>query len=938
MRVRSRFSRPLESLAYASLCLGLAMAQPPPTQRWETVPIVAVRARPKLVSDWELSRLVGFALGEIVRPEDEKRSVDALLATERFSAVQTVREPAKDGDRLVFLLQPQTFVRQIRIRGNHQVSRRKVRSWLPFRYYDRLVPELISRAEEVLGDRYVQAGFDRPTVRVRQTTIDARGASRVEIDIHETPLPELAGPVRIEGRPPGLQLHERIWLAWNNRRDHLWSHPELNKVHLKEHVDRAVSFLKGIGFVEAQGALELEHPEGKATAIVRLTPGKRVQLLPSGGGSGERHEMEAVFWSGGYTLSEGDLARFQRKAAETLENRGWVGANLQLEVSETPRNKVLAIHIDGGVSTTVRTIAFEGNRSLSGGELLGAMLTETKGWLPFLSAPYRPPLLQDDVRAVQALYALHGFPTAQAETDVDVAKTGDVAIRVKITEGAHQKVGRIHFEGETAFSEDELLAIAQKTGLVPGSSLSRAQLSLAAQAIGTTYARRGYPNMKLQVHPLRVWGESTDLGITVAEGQVQQCGKLIAVDNYKTSSKTMLGGFPWHEGAPLDVGRLARLRERQVDLGVFDSVLVEPVDRGDGRFDVLVRANERRSATLDLSALVDSSFGAGVEVGLGHENLFGRGLGASVDASLAANGVKTDSIQLLRVGGSLRKATFLGKILPTTLSGFYTLDRTGPDRESRKTEGSLSVARSLLRRRLQLSIGFSLKQVDETLKPGIPADPNNPLQNNRTFSISPRAVYDVRNDITDPTAGMLASLRLQLAPSILGGQNDFFELDGDVRRYLGLGHGFTLATALRAGIAAPFRSQNEVPSADRFFLGGDSTNRAFSFGQLGPRAGDVFPGGTSFVLANAELRFPLFGALHGGLFADLGNAFAAGDSFTLRPGFGIGLRYSTIIGPLRGDVGWNPDPRTYAAPLEGQPDRVVTESSFVFHVALGHAF
>jgi outer membrane protein assembly complex protein YaeT len=936
MGVRSRRSRPFASLALACLWIaaaGRGFGEPP------DVPVVEVAARPELVSKWELRRLVAFKLGEMASEEQIQQSVQTLMSTERLASVEVERETVKGGERLVFVLRPQPFVRRIRIRGAQQVSKRKIRTWLPFRYYDKLDESLVARAKDVLGDRYVQAGFDRPQVRVSEEPLGRNGGQRVVVEIKETLLPGLAGQVRLENRPGALQIHERLWMWWKNRQDHLWSSPALNPVDLKDHVDRAVSYLKGIGFVEARGVLRIDYDGGRAHGVAHLEAGKRIVLRPSGGGSGERHALEALFWDGGLGVSEKDLTRFVRKAQDTIEDRGYVGGKVRVGVSETAKNKVLDIAIEGGVATTVRHIEMDGNLRVSAADLRAAMLTEEKGWIPFLGAPYRPAVLATDVKALEALYAVRGFPAAQVETHVDVAPSGDVTVHVRVEEGPHQSVGRVEVSGQTELDETQLRGLMEGAGLRTGADLSRSVLSLAAQAVTLEYARRGYPEVRLRVRPLGSQGEVTDLEVEIDEGQRQRCGELVAVGNFKTSPKTMLRRSGCREGDPLDPSGVARLRARQIDLGVFDSVLVEPVLRSGDSYDVLVRAHERRSGTLDLSLLLDSAFGLGVEGSLGHENLFGRALAASLEAGVAATGLRKDSIQLLRFGGSLRKPTFLGWPVPTTLSTVYSFDRSAADRETRQVEVSLAAARSYLAKKLQLSLAVSLKDVRQTLKTGFSGDPNDPLQDNRTFSLAPRLVFDDRNDFTNPTKGSLSSLRVRYAPPILGGENNFVSVEGDTRRYLSLGHRLTLAAALRGGVALALAGQDEVPSSDRFFLGGDTTHRAFPFGELGPRtSGGALLGGTSFLLANAELRFPVFGQFYGGLFTDLGNVFAQGTPFELRPGFGVGLRYYTIIGPIRADVGWNPRPRTFAGPGDSTSPATRTERSFVIHLALGHAF
>ena len=74
---------------------------------------------------------------------------------------------------------------------------------------------------------------------------------------------------------------------------------------------------------------------------------------------------------------------------------------------------------------------------------------------------------------------------------------------------------------------------------------------------------------------------------------------------------------------------------------------------------------------------------------------------------------------------------------------------------------------------------------------------------------------------------------------------------------------------------------------------------------------DVFAGGTRSWIASLELRVPLGDSFGIAIFGDAGNV--DGGSATEQPAFhfdrpnttlGGGLRYKTIVGPIRLDVGW----------------------------------
>jgi outer membrane translocation and assembly module TamA len=87
-------------------------------------------------------------------------------------------------------------------------------------------------------------------------------------------------------------------------------------------------------------------------------------------------------------------------------------------------------------------------------------------------------------------------------------------------------------------------------------------------------------------------------------------------------------------------------------------------------------------------------------------------------------------------------------------------------------------------------------------------------------------------------------------------------------------------------------------------------------------------GGELFTAFNAEVTFPLVGALQGAAFVDAGNVLKEASSNVvedLRYAVGLGFRYKLPIGPLRLDYGRNPNPR------DG-------ERNGAFHFTFGFAF
>jgi outer membrane translocation and assembly module TamA len=136
-------------------------------------------------------------------------------------------------------------------------------------------------------------------------------------------------------------------------------------------------------------------------------------------------------------------------------------------------------------------------------------------------------------------------------------------------------------------------------------------------------------------------------------------------------------------------------------------------------------------------------------------------------------------------------------------------------------------------------------------------------------------------------------------------------------------------------VIVPLEDGETIPIQERFFNGGENSVRSFREDRLGPVDGEGNPlGGEVRNTLSLELRYRLWGNLHGALFYDAGNVLAefedALDFRDLRSGVGVGLRYMLPIGPLRIDGAWNPDPRQLTPTLE--------EDNFVVHVSVGMAF
>jgi translocation and assembly module TamA len=138
--------------------------------------------------------------------------------------------------------------------------------------------------------------------------------------------------------------------------------------------------------------------------------------------------------------------------------------------------------------------------------------------------------------------------------------------------------------------------------------------------------------------------------------------------------------------------------------------------------------------------------------------------------------------------------------------------------------------------------------------------------------------------------------------------------------------------AARLGIGNIFgASRHAIPLPDRFFGGSQNSLRGYKTGSVSPLNSHREPiGGRSMLTGSLEIRTRTQKGLGWVLFYDVGNVYRGiiphAERHPLLDSLGVGVRYTTPIGPLRLDI---------AFPLKR---RRHIDSFFQFYFSIGQAF
>jgi outer membrane protein insertion porin family len=224
--------------------------------------------------------------------------------------------------------------------------------------------------------------------------------------------------------------------------------------------------------------------------------------------------------------------------------------------------------------------------------------------------------------------------------------------------------------------------------------------------------------------------------------------------------------------------------------------------------------------------------------------------------------------------------------------------------------------------RLQVRYDFNKTTLSHLLVPELVLDQDRHVL---LSTLSATIIRDTRDKPLDAHRGSFATVNLGITPTAFGSSANFAKLFGQYSYYKPL-HSVVFADSIRIGLALPF-SGSFVPTSQLFFSGGGTSLRGFPIDEAGPQRLVPFcnvlqgqsgcvnvtvpVGGKQLFILNSEARFPLgiTKSLGGVVFYDGGNVYSAINFNNFINNYsntvGLGLRYSTPIGPVRIDFGRN---------------------------------
>jgi outer membrane protein insertion porin family len=437
--------------------------------------------------------------------------------------------------------------------------------------------------------------------------------------------------------------------------------------------------------------------------------------------------------------------------------------------------------------------------------------------------------------------------------------------------------------------------------------------------LGDLYRRNGYPDAEIRARA-SVDEETGDvrLEVTTQPGDLVRIAHLRIQGNERTKDAAVIGIMDIELGSIYDSNEVRDAFRELYATGLFESIEFTLEGTGPERT-LVVTVSEARSVQIRVEPGWGSYEGPRVLLGIEENNFQGRGQVMAILGTLSA---KASSARIAWIDRDFLGSEFISE------TSFWVEQREEPSFEFVRQGFGFFLRRNWTQK-WSSSFGYEFRPtrlLDESIsEPELTDDTD-------IASLSTTLSFDDRDFPLLPTRGTHVTGRLELADDGLASDTEFVRAQLELTRLTQLGDETILVASARTGVIAPFGMTDEIPVTERFFNGGENSVRSFEEDELLPDGQSGEPqGGESATTLNLELRQLLTGNLAGALFADAGNVTEVVQDYFDFPGFrfgyGIGLRYQLPIGPVRFDLGWNPD-----------ADDANDEDEFVLHFSVGFPF
>jgi outer membrane protein insertion porin family len=330
------------------------------------------------------------------------------------------------------------------------------------------------------------------------------------------------------------------------------------------------------------------------------------------------------------TLSRAMVQADVQRIVEVYRRAGRYDVHVDPKIIDLPNNRVdLVFEIKDGGKTSVRVIAFVGNRTYSSRQLRDAIKTTETNILSFLKNTdiYDSDRLEADRDLLRRFYLKQGYADVRivaALAEFDPAKNGFV-ITFTIDEGDLYHFGAVDIQSNVRDVDVASLRARLKT--LPGDKYNAEAVEKTTEDLAIEVSKRGYAFAQVHPHGDRNYeAHLINLVYVLDEGPRAYIERINIRGNTRTRDYVIRREFDIAEGDAFNKVLVDRAERRLKGLGYFKTVKIsnEPGSAPD-RVVINVDVEEQSTGEFSVSGGYSTSDGFLAEVSIGERNLLGRG-------------------------------------------------------------------------------------------------------------------------------------------------------------------------------------------------------------------------------------------------------------------------------------------------------------------------
>jgi outer membrane protein insertion porin family len=596
-------------------------------------------------------------------------------------------------------------------------------------------------------------------------------------------------------------------------------------------------------------------------------------------------------------------------------------ASLSTLLSRDLQVTAVRFEVDEGVRSVIEGVEITGLAAMKAEDAIGYFRPNQVPLVGTEARAYSPSKLRRAQASLEETLRQQGYADAAVKATVvrDDPRTGQVDVRVEVAEGPQWVVAAVNLEG----AEATAVQVSPKD-LPLRQPWSRLWQQDATERVRREFYEAGYADASVAVNaaPAEAVDGKRAVAVTVrvTPGEAVTLGQVRFAGNEHTLDEVMRRRVRPDEGDPLDPLAMERARYRLSRLGVFRSVEVDYEPPTGAVRDAMFTVEELPRWDASLLAGYGSYEQARGGVELQQTNLFGRAHTSRLQL--------VQSIKSTRGEYNYTVPELFGESVDGT-ARLFGLRREEEAFDREEYGGTAGVRRRIPWIRAEGSLGYtyqSLSNQDNDLTTrAVDAE------NVKVASIDIGLTKDRRDNPLRPRKGYRWFAQAELASESLGGEVDYQSFEAGAAYHTRWGRSrwwhFGLTHGVITQLGAP--DGQLIPVNKRFYPGGDSSIRGFQKDEAAPRGADGrFVGAETYTLFNVELEQAITNTWSVVVFGDALGQSAELQAYPWDEGLysvGLGVRYQTIVGPVRLEYGRNVNPR------EGDP-------SGTLHFSVGFPF